>query len=82
MAHLYLVWCIWRERNVRNFEDREILVVKLKSIMIKSIYTWTMAYNSLHFPSFFEFWIFVLFLSISVLFCILLAYLGCASLRF
>jgi hypothetical protein len=36
---LCLMWCIWRERNVRCFEDREISVVELKNIMFKSLYT-------------------------------------------
>jgi hypothetical protein len=60
LAPLCLMWCIWRERNARSFEDRETSVVELKNIMFKSLYTWIAAYNSLPFSSFSDFLIFVL----------------------
>jgi hypothetical protein len=31
MVPLFLLWCIWREHNVRNFEDCERTVIKLKA---------------------------------------------------
>jgi len=34
MAPLCLMWCIWRERNVRSFEDCGRSVEQLKSIML------------------------------------------------
>jgi hypothetical protein len=37
VAPLYLLWYIWRELNVRSFEDCERLVVELKAIMFKSL---------------------------------------------
>ena len=40
MTLLWLMWCIWREQNVRSFEDCEILVVEWKSVMFKSLYAW------------------------------------------
>ncbi len=27
LAPLHLMWCIWRERNARSFEDREIVML-------------------------------------------------------
>jgi hypothetical protein len=32
------VWYIWRERNVRNFEDRERMVVELKALFFNTLY--------------------------------------------
>jgi hypothetical protein len=32
LAFLCLMWCIWREWNVRSFEHREISVVKAKRL--------------------------------------------------
>jgi hypothetical protein len=60
MSPLCLMWCIWRERNARCFEDREISVEELKNILVKSLYTWTKAYNISQFSNFSDFWIFVL----------------------
>jgi hypothetical protein len=58
LALLCLLWCIWRERNVRSFEDQETLVVDPKRIMFNSLYTWIATHNNLlffFFPSFSEF---------------------------
>jgi hypothetical protein len=52
LAPLYLMWCIWRERNTRSFEDSEIAMLELKKILFQSLYTWIVAYNSL--PIFFK----------------------------
>jgi hypothetical protein len=43
------MWCIWKERNARCFENRENLVVELKDITFKFLYTWIAAYSSPHF---------------------------------
>jgi hypothetical protein len=40
MSHLCLMWCIWRERNAKCFEDQEISVEELKKILVKSRYIW------------------------------------------
>jgi hypothetical protein len=37
-----------------SFKDREILIVELKNVMFKSLYTRIAAYNSLHFFSSFS----------------------------
>jgi hypothetical protein len=39
LTPLCLVWCIWGERNVMNFKDRDILVVELKKIIFDFFYT-------------------------------------------
>lgn len=39
LTPLYLMWCIWRKWNARNFEDRETPAVELKNNMFKSLYT-------------------------------------------
>jgi len=41
-----------------SFEECEISVVELKSVMFKSFYAWMVSYNSLHFASFTNFWFF------------------------
>jgi hypothetical protein len=47
-----LMWCIWRERNTRSFEDQETSVVELKKIMFNSLYTWIAMHNSSTFSDF------------------------------
>jgi hypothetical protein len=32
------LWCLWKERNDRSFEDRERTVVELKSFFFKTRY--------------------------------------------
>jgi hypothetical protein len=46
-APLCLMWCIWREQNAQNFEDRETSVLELKKIIFNSLYTLIAAHNSL-----------------------------------
>jgi hypothetical protein len=55
MAPLCLMWSIWRERNARCFEDCEKTREELKINLVKSLFSWTMAYNISHFSKFFEF---------------------------
>jgi len=43
---LCLMWCIWRERNSRSFEDCERTTIELKAIIFKSLYVWMSAYNN------------------------------------
>jgi hypothetical protein len=52
MAPLFLMWCIWRERNSRSIEDFKISVAELKSVMLKSLYAWMVVYGSPHFSTF------------------------------
>jgi hypothetical protein len=55
LAPLCLMWCIWRERNARNFENRETSVEELKKIIFNSFYTWIAAHNCFLFSSFSDF---------------------------
>jgi hypothetical protein len=55
MVPLCLMWYIWKERNARNFEDCERLIIELKAIMFKSLYVWMVVYNSSLFSNFLEF---------------------------
>jgi hypothetical protein len=67
---LYLMWCIWREQNVRCFENRETSVIELKNIMVKSFYTWIATYNSPHLSSFFFFFsslVYLLYVRVCIL---------------
>jgi hypothetical protein len=49
---LCLMWCICGEHNAMSFEDREALVLELKNILFKSLYTWIATFNSLSFSNF------------------------------
>jgi hypothetical protein len=39
-----LLWCLWKERNDRTFEDKERSFEELKSFFFHSLYFWTFAY--------------------------------------
>jgi hypothetical protein len=41
---LFLMWCILRERNAKNFKNCEKSVVELRVIMFKSLSTWMAMY--------------------------------------
>jgi hypothetical protein len=36
-----LMWCLWRERNHRNFKDKEMTFEELRTFFFYSLYTWT-----------------------------------------
>jgi hypothetical protein len=38
-----LMWCIWRERNLRSFEGDEQTVADLKNIFLKTLFDWVNA---------------------------------------
>jgi hypothetical protein len=46
------MWCIWREWKIRNFEDRETALLELKKMLFQFLYTWIVAFNSLHVSNF------------------------------
>jgi hypothetical protein len=50
-----MMWCIWRERNIRNFEDCERTTVELKDILFKTLHGWMIFTNSFRFANFVEF---------------------------
>jgi hypothetical protein len=39
MVPLCVMWCIWRERNARNFEDRELGILELKKRVIQTLFS-------------------------------------------
>jgi hypothetical protein len=41
-----ILWCLWRERNDRRFEDRERILEELKSLFFITLYFWIAAYFS------------------------------------
>jgi hypothetical protein len=43
-----VMWCLWRERNARHFEDSERYIVDLKLLFFQTLYEWV---NSLGFCS-------------------------------
>jgi hypothetical protein len=58
LAHLCLMWCIWREMNAMSFKDCETAMLELKKMLFHSLYTWIIAFNRLaasHFSEFLEF---------------------------
>jgi hypothetical protein len=41
MAPCCLMWCLWTERNDRQFEDKERTIEELISFFLHSLYSWT-----------------------------------------
>ena len=37
-----LIWCLWRERNARHFEDSERHLHKLKSLFFHTLFDWVL----------------------------------------
>jgi hypothetical protein len=48
LAPLCLLWCIWRERNARLFEDVETSMVKLRKRLLNTLYIWIASHHSLN----------------------------------
>jgi hypothetical protein len=46
MVHLYLLWCLWTERNDKSFEDCERTLEEIKSLFFNTLYLWTIAFVS------------------------------------
>jgi hypothetical protein len=51
MAPLCVIWCIWRERNARTFEDKECSVVGVRKNMITMLHMWAMAHYRNEIPT-------------------------------
>jgi hypothetical protein len=43
---LCVMWCLWRERNFRCFEDRERKMEDLKNFFSNTLYLWTATFDS------------------------------------
>jgi hypothetical protein len=41
---LVALWCLWRERNDRHFEDKERTTEGLISFFFHSLYSWSAAF--------------------------------------
>ena len=50
-----LMWCLWRERNCRCFEDYESSIPDLKLLFFRTLMDWLFALQSQSFPSFIDF---------------------------
>jgi hypothetical protein len=58
-----MVWCIWRERNARTFEDCEQNVLALKMCFFRTLFDWmsaTALFSSISFLEFFFFFFFLI----------------------
>jgi hypothetical protein len=38
------LWCLWREQNDRNFEDKERMIEELRTFFSYSLFSWTAAF--------------------------------------
>ena len=47
----YLMWCIWKERNSRCFEDNERSMPDLKLLFFKTLLDWFFVWRNQHFSS-------------------------------
>jgi hypothetical protein len=44
MVPCCFLWCLWREHNDRQFEDKERTIEELISFFFYSLYSWTAAF--------------------------------------
>jgi hypothetical protein len=63
MVHSYLLWCLWRERNDKHFENKERTIEELITFFFFSLFSWTAMFLAPLVISFNDF--FVLFSSLS-----------------
>ena len=50
-----LLWCLWRERNSRCFEDKERSISDLKLFILRTLMDWLAALRNQSFSSFLDF---------------------------
>jgi adenylate cyclase len=55
LVPLCLMWCIWRERNARHFEDVETSMVELRKSVLNKLYIWIASHHSLNVFTYAEF---------------------------
>ena len=55
LVHHCLLWCLWRERNSRCFEDIERSIPDLKLLFFRTLRDWLFALQNQSFPSFIDF---------------------------
>ena len=51
----YLLWCLWRKRNGRCFEDKEKSISNLKLFFFRTLMVWLAALQNQSFSSFLDF---------------------------
>jgi hypothetical protein len=61
MVLLCLMWCLWKEQNVRSFEDCETGSLNLKKLIIQTLFTWRVTLQSISDCSYSNFFRFVFF---------------------
>jgi hypothetical protein len=67
MVPIFLLWCLWRERNNRSFEDLESTLEEILSSFYLTLYFWTTTYvhplsfNFVDFLAYFSFYLGVSF---------------------
>jgi hypothetical protein len=55
LAPLCLLWCIWRERNARLFEDVKTSIVELMKRLLNMLYIWIAPHHCLNAFTFVDF---------------------------
>jgi hypothetical protein len=60
LVPLCLLWCLWRERNDKSFEDPEITLEEIKCLFFYTLYFWTAAFVSSLVISYHDFLVFFL----------------------
>ena len=71
-----LMWCIWKERNSRCFEDNERSMLDLKFLFFRTLLDWFSVWRNQHFSSILDLLDLCNFCIWFVHPCILLVYLG------
>ena len=46
MAPMCVLWCLWKERNARSFEDRELGLMELKKMVLQTLFSWRVLWHS------------------------------------
>ncbi|KAG6730525.1 hypothetical protein I3842_01G084500 [Carya illinoinensis] len=42
---IYIMWCVWQERNEQTFENKERSMEELKAFIFRTLCTWAIAIN-------------------------------------
>ncbi len=49
-----VIWCLWRERNARHFEDHKRTILELKLFFFQTLYDWVLGLGIFSFHSLVE----------------------------
>jgi hypothetical protein len=47
MVPLCVMWCLWRERNARSFEECELGLIELKKRKLQTLFSWRVMWHSM-----------------------------------